>query len=178
MFNDLLIAWYAQIPVVIGGVLHMMAVKKNCLPRLSMPVHTAMLGQNKTWRGVVLMPLFTVFGALCLWPAEIALGSRAVFGPHLLTAGLVAGLGYILAELPNSLLKRRLGIAPGATPEKARWLFIMLDQLDSGIGVAIAYYLYPGLPLQVCLLFALSFPVTALVVKRLLFISQLKASPV
>jgi hypothetical protein len=54
----------------------------------------------------------------------------------------------------------------------------LLDQFDSGVGVAIAYFLYPGLSLQVCLLYMLTFPVTALVIKRLLFMSQLKASPV
>lgn len=178
MFDVLLIAWYVQIPVVIGGVLHMLAVKKDFLPRLRQPIHTPLFGQNKTWRGLLLMPLLTAFGALCLWPAEIALGANAVFGPHLLAAGLVAGLGYILAELPNSLVKRQLGIAPGATPVRARWFFILLDQFDSGAGVAIAYFLYPGLSLNVCLLYALTFPVTALLVKRLLFIGQLKVSPI
>jgi|GEM_PF-6861805 len=48
----------------------------------------------------------------------------------------------------------------------------------NGFGVAIAYFLFPGLSFQACLFYGLTFPLTALLVKRLLFISPLKARPV
>jgi len=175
MFDALLIAFYLQIPVVIGGVLHMLAVTRNALPALRVPIHADLFGSNKTWRGVLLVPLLTAFGAICLWPTELHLGENAIFGPQPWLAGLIAGLGYVLAELPNSFLKRRLGIAPGVTP--SRW-FVLGDQLDSGIGVALAYWLYLDLSGAVCLLYALTFPLTALLVKRLLFWTQLKQSAV
>lgn len=167
-------ALYLQIPVVIGGVLHMLAVTRDWLPALRRPLNTRLFGANKTWRGLVLVPLLTTFGALCVWPLEWLLEENRVYGEHLLLAGFVAGWGYVLAELPNSFLKRRLGIAPGASPDRHKRLFIFLDQLDSGIGVAIAYWIFPGFDWAVCLIYALTFPLTALLVKRWLFHMNLK----
>lgn len=175
MRNALLIALYLQVPIVIGGVLHMLAVTRNLLPALRVPIHTGLFGVNKTWRGMLLMPLLTAFGALLLWPSERWLGEQAVFSQPLWWVGLIAGLAYVLAELPNSWLKRRLGIAPGATP--SRWV-LLGDQLDSGIGVALAYWLVLDQPAMVCLLYTLTFPLTALLVKRLLYRGRLKQSAV
>ena len=175
MLEALLIAGYVQVPVVIGGVLHMLAVTRDDLPALRVPIHTGLFGANKTWRGVLLVPLLTAFGALCLWPTEHWLGEQAVFAQPLWLVGLVAGLAYVLAELPNSWLKRRLGIAPGVAP--SRWV-VLGDQLDSGLGVALAYWAILDLPAMVGLLYALTFPITALLVKRLLFWSRLKQSAV
>lgn len=184
MAEVLLTAFYLQIPVVIGGVLHMLAVTRNWLPALKKPVCVTCFGANKTWRGFILMPLLTAFGAVCLWPVELWQGGEGVFGgasilpllPTLLLAGLIAGAGYTLAELPNSLIKRHLGIAPGETPVRHRALFILTDQIDSGIGVALAYAVYPGISWEICLTYAVTFPATALLVKRLLFLCQLKKS--
>ena len=184
MAELLLAAFYLQIPVVIGGVLHMLAVTRNWLPALRKPVCEKHFGANKTWRGFILMPLLTAFGALCLWPVELGLDGAGVFGrtstlplmPTLILAGLIAGTGYTLAELPNSLIKRHLGIAPGETPARHRALFILTDQIDSGIGVALAYAVYPGISWAICLAYAVTFPATALLVKRLLFLCQLKKS--
>ncbi|MFZ5723490.1 MAG: CDP-archaeol synthase [Pseudomonadota bacterium] len=184
--DALLTALYLQIPVVIGGVLHMWVVTRGHWATLATPVCTAWFGTNKTWRGFVVVPLATAAGALCLLPVERIL-DPAPFTGHLpawppalalLLAGLAGGLGYVLAELPNSYLKRRLGIAPGATPTRHRRLFIALDQLDSGIGVALVWLLFPGFSPLVCLLYALTFPLTALGVKRLLFLARLKKSAV
>ncbi len=172
--DALFTALYLQIPVVIGGVLHMLAVTQDWLPALRRPINSRLFGANKTWRGLVLVPLLTTLGALCLWPVEWLLGDNRIFGHHLLLAGFVAGWGYVLAELPNSFLKRRLGIAPGAAPDRHKHLFVFLDQLDSGVGVAIAYALYPGFGWDVGLLYAVTFPLTALAVKRWLFHMKLK----
>jgi len=178
MLSHLLTAWYLQIPVVIGGVLHMMVVTHDVLPQLTIPIHRSLFGANKTWRGMLAVPLLTAFGALCLWPFELLLAENAVFpkGWGLLFAGLIAGIGYVLAELPNSFMKRRLGIAAGETPDKNRWLFTALDQIDSGVGVAIAYSIFLDLPVLTTILCAVTFPFTALGVKRLLFMAKLKKS--
>lgn len=176
--SELLLVYYLQIPVVIGGVLHMVVVSRGWLPQLAVPVQQRLFGANKTWRGFIVVPLLTAVGALLLMPVELLLGERApIRAAWLLPAGLWAGLGYMLGELPNSFFKRRLGIAPGATPEQGRRFFVLMDQLDSGIGVALAYALFPGLSLTAFLLFVLTFPLTALGVKRLLYMARLKANP-
>lgn len=179
LFDALLTAWYLQLPVIVGGVLHMVVVTRNLWPSLCIPVHQPLFGANKTWRGIIAVPLLTAFGAILLWPLEWLLQERSpLYGHALWLAGIIAGLGYVLAELPNSFLKRRLGIAPGATPDRAKHLFILLDQLDSGIGVALAYLLFLPTSWSVFAAFVLSFPLTALVVKRLLFWARLKKSAV
>lgn len=167
--DNLIFALCLQVPIVIGGVLHMMAVTHDWLPNWRTPIHEGLLGRNKTWRGMILMPVFTALGGLLLWP---------LWGDQSLAIGATVGLGYMLAEWPNSFIKRRLGIQPGATPRQHAWMGVMADQLDSAIGAALAYALYPGVEASVCMLYVLTFPLTALAVKRLLFMAKLKRSAV
>lgn len=176
----LLLALYLQIPVVIGGVWHMVVVSKDQLSFLKKPINQTLFGTNKTWRGMVVVPLLTAIGGLCLWPAEYVL--EALTGQGLLSAyelwyvGLVAGVGYVLAELPNSFYKRRIGIQPGEVPEDKKYWFIALDQLDSAIGVALAYWLVLGVSFETMWIYIITFPITALLVKQWLFNNNLKSS--
>lgn len=176
--SELLLAFYLQIPIIVGGVLHMVAVTHDWCPRLRIPLHERSFGANKTLRGFLLMPLFTTLGMAALHLLEQAGAVQLLPPGNVLLAGIAVGLGYVVAELPNSFLKRRLGIAAGELPERHRRLFVFLDQFDSGFGVALAYWLYPGAPFTVCLLFVLTFPGTALLVKRLLFWARLKKTAV
>ena len=179
--NALVLALYLQIPVVFGGVWHMVAVKRHWLPALCIPVAEPLFGRNKTWRGLILVPLLTAVGALLLWPLEwlqqSIQGTSLLAEYSLLLVGLSGGLGYVLAELPNSWVKRRLGIGPGETPDKGRLVFLAMDQIDSGIGAAIAYLLYPDIGLTAAGIYVVTFPLVALGVKRLLFLSGLKSTP-
>ena len=167
--SDLALALYLQLPIVIGGVLHMVVVTHDHWPAWRRPLHEAWFGRNKTWRGLIVMPALTAAGGLTLWP---------LLGWQSIGVGAAAGLGYVLAELPNSFVKRRLGIGPGELPRQHRWLAVLVDQLDSGVGAALAYALYPGYGWKVCVLYALTFPITALLVKRVLFWVKLKKSAV
>jgi CDP-diacylglycerol--serine O-phosphatidyltransferase len=176
---SLLTALYLQIPVVIGGVLHMVVVSRNHLPQLARPVWRRAFGANKTWRGFLVVPALTAAGTLPLLPLEWWLGERSPFaGYSLVFAGAVAGLGYMLGELPNSLVKRRLGIAAGELPEQGKVITIAVDQLDSAIGVALAYLLWLGISLDVMAWYIVSFPLVALVVKNWLHKHALKQSAV
>lgn len=105
-----------------------------------------LFGTNKTLRGLVAMvpAAGALFGLLAwlagttsddarwgLWP----LAPGAYVG-----LGLAAGLGFMLGELPNSLVKRQLGIAPGAAPD-SRWaqpICFLVDRLDSILGMLVA----------------------------------------
>ncbi len=183
--NILLLALYLQIPVVIGGVLHMVVVKRNYLSSLVIPIQQTWFGANKTWRGMLVVPLLTALGGLCLLPVEwlldLLFGSSLLsqFGLnqyHLAYLGLVAGIGYVLAELPNSFFKRRIGIQAGEVPEDKKYWFIALDQLDSALGVAIAYWLVLGVSFETAWVYVISFPITALLVKQWLFNNNLKSS--
>lgn len=178
--SALLAALYLQVPVVIGGVAHMWCVSHNLLPALVRPLHSGYFGANKTWRGLILVPLLTAAGALLLSPVEWLLAAIGVTTPlagySLLATGLVAGLGYVVGELPNSFYKRRLGIAAGEVPEQRKYWFIALDQVDSAVGVALAYMLWLPLNSPVLVFYVLTFPLVALLVKQWLYSKQLKNS--
>jgi CDP-2,3-bis-(O-geranylgeranyl)-sn-glycerol synthase len=54
--------------------------------------------------------------------------------------GVAAGIGFMAGELPNSFVKRQLGIAPGEAPPPglARPLCFLADRLDSIVGMLTA----------------------------------------
>ena len=62
--------------------------------------------------------------------------------------GLLAGLGFMAAELPNSFVKRQLDIEPGApaTGPIARRVFFIVDHVDSACGVLVALALAVPVP--------------------------------
>ena len=57
--DALIIVLYLQIPIVFGGVWHMVAVKRHWLPALCVPIAEPLFGRNKTWRGLLLVPVST-----------------------------------------------------------------------------------------------------------------------
>lgn len=121
----------------------MIAVKVDILSYFKKPIHQRWFGLNKTWRGFIIMPVAT-------WPGVLmgqSLESIIELNTPLLTLwpswllALVLGTGYCLAELPNSYMKRRMGIKEGQTSDKNKWSFVILDQADSAIGCLLAYWL-------------------------------------
>jgi hypothetical protein len=172
-------AIWLMLPIVIGGVAHMVFVTRDWWPALKRPLHPGWFGANKTWRGFVVMPLLSIPGAILLyglapWLPDLIGVPLLNVSPLLL--GLLLGLGYVLAELPNSYFKRRVGIAAGATPEKGKLFFVLMDQLDSAFGFALVYWLITGIDGEVLVLMVVLFPAVALMIKRLLYWARLKKS--
>ena len=126
------------------------------------------------------MAIFSVVGAYSL---------EAFFGPALANAtfdfhrftppelGLALGVTFILAELPNSFVKRRFGIAPGARAERYTLIFTLGDQLDSVVACGLLYVFLLGMPWTTFLVFLPIGVVSLLVVKRGLFHLGLKRAP-
>ncbi|MBS1660284.1 MAG: hypothetical protein JST68_04455 [Bacteroidetes bacterium] len=118
------------VPLVVSNVLHMVVVKRGMFPSLAVPVSRRLFGANKTWRGFVVVPVLN--GILML----VAFGSMS---------GFLLGLAYVLFELPNSWLKRRVGIEPGGRAGRYRVLFVLLDKSDSSFGVSLVSWWLFGL---------------------------------
>jgi CDP-diacylglycerol--serine O-phosphatidyltransferase len=127
------------VPVVAAGLAHQCVRARKLWPGLQVPLDAVLFGgrevfgKNKTLRGLLVVPAacamaFAVEG-LCL-PR-----TAAVIGP---AGGFAVGLAYVLAELPNSFLKRRLGIPPGEQSKRARAVFFLADHLDSALGCGVA----------------------------------------
>ncbi len=145
---------YASIlPVILGGVANMLFCKSSFYKRHNMPIDLGIrlkdgkriFGDNKTITGFFSMIGFCMlFQVLCGFLGisgdigAIARGS-VIFDLYI---GFLLGLSYMLCELPNSFIKRRLGITPGKT-ENA--VFFVIDQIDSVFGVAFIICMFSGL---------------------------------
>ena len=125
-------------------------------------------GNNKTWRGLVVMipAVAAAFGLLRSFAgAEQATGDAASgsitgggswlapwsFGVGGYVAlGAWAGVGYMLGELPNSFVKRRLGVEAGQPPTSSlgRTIAFIADQTDSVIGALLALSVFVSLSWQ------------------------------
>ena len=109
-------------------------------------------GPHKTLRGFVVM---VPAAALTFLLLALAIGSPAAVGLWPLTPGgyarlgALAGFGFMAGELPNSFVKRQLGVLPGLSAER-RWSALAhfaIDRLDSGIGMLLAVALAAPTPL-------------------------------
>jgi len=136
----------------VAGLAHVLWLKSATGDVLMQPLdfgHTCrgrrIFGNNKRVRGLVVMPpaaaaSFALLGAqrgdLPQW---LARGMWEFPASTYALLGLAAGLAFMVAELPNSFLKRQLGIAPGAAPQTGwpRLLCALLDRFDSVLGVLI-----------------------------------------
>lgn len=115
-----------------------------------------LFGANKTTRGFIVMvpaagAAFAVLAAATGEPARAGLWHLTPGGYALL--GAWAGFGFMAGELPNSLVKRQLNIAPGDAPRgrvRTAVQFI-IDRLDSGIGMLAAVSLAVHAPAMVWL---------------------------
>lgn len=177
VWKMMLIAFNSITPVVFAGVIHMFVVAHNRLGFLAIPIHKRLFGANKTWRGVVIMPLATTLGFAILYWFNLNWNDGDIFPFNrysVVSLGLCIGFAYILAELPNSWVKRRLGAAPGALPESNRTLFFAVDQMDSVFGCFVVYIWIFDYPLETSLaMLVIALPLTYLV-KVILYWQGLK----
>lgn len=143
-------ATWLILPVVLGGLGHVAALKTNALHFLAAPIDAGaewkgrpLFGANKTWRGFAVMTGFTAMASAmqatvasrCGWTIALQVHQRARINPW--AAGAICGLSYCLGELPNSFIKRRLRIRPGARAFKVAWLQYLIDQGDSVAGCLV-----------------------------------------
>jgi CDP-2,3-bis-(O-geranylgeranyl)-sn-glycerol synthase len=97
-----------------------------------------LFGDNKTWRGAFAMAGGVVLATLVLsrFPGYVSRLPAELRGAHPLLLGLALGVGMVVGELPNSFLKRRLGVEPGARARSGLGIVLsILDQGDYVIGI-------------------------------------------
>ncbi len=182
------------IPLIVSNVLHMVLVKKNGLTSLCIPLNSTLFGPNKTLRGFLFVPF--VNGILYLvvnWPGgwllsglsseyylqqEINIGDINFLNLLLMQAliGAVYGLFYMLFELPNSWIKRRMGIASGESSTRFRWFFTLLDKTDSAIGVSLFFGFLNDFNIEMMLQFFLCASSLHFGISGLLVLSKIKKS--
>ncbi|HVF40752.1 MAG TPA: CDP-archaeol synthase [Gemmatimonadaceae bacterium] len=147
------IAVFLIVAFIAAGLLHSAWLASPASRSLQIPVDGGLhfrgrrlFGANKTVRGFVVMPpaaaiSFCSLGMLLdATSAELRDSLWPVSNSALTLLGACAGLGFMLGELPNSFVKRQLGIPPGqpAKGSIATLLSFAADRLDSILGMLIA----------------------------------------
>ncbi len=142
------------LPLFLGNLLHMVIVKRNYFPALAKPISITLLGSGKTYRAFAVMPL--ICGCSSLLFRTTILHEPNYYWSFAI--GFILGFVYLLAELPNSFVKRRLNILPGQSHPGYKTLQYFADKTDSLIPLCILYYFISGISISVTLLlFAVSF---------------------
>lgn len=149
--------WLAA-PVMLAAAIHIVVIRWNFLSSLKMPLDLGrgyrgqrLFGDNKTWRGAIVMIAGSSVGMALQQIVRVRTLELFDYGAvnARLWGGLL-GLGFIVAELPNSFLKRQCGVPPGQQAiGTIYWLFTTLDQLDSVIGCLLALAIVWTPPWQV-----------------------------
>ena len=121
------------LPVLGAAALHAPVLRFDLLGELKRPIDGGrswrgrrLLGDNKTWRGALVMSSGPLLATAALdrfdWYRR-----RLPVDTNPLLLGTILGVSTVAGELPNSFLKRRLGIAPGTQRNAALTVF---DQAD------------------------------------------------
>jgi CDP-2,3-bis-(O-geranylgeranyl)-sn-glycerol synthase len=141
-------------------------------------------GAHKTLRGLLVMVpasgLACLALSLALGPFDAAAARLWALGPAgYLGLGLAGGLGFMLGELPNSFLKRQLGVPPGGAPRGrfTRALCFAGDRLDSVLGMLAGVHVAAGVPPGAWLAVLLAGPLVHWLFNVLLWRRGFKARP-
>jgi len=172
-----------------AGIAHVLWLRSSFATRFCRPVDLGctlrgrrLFGDNKRWRGFLVLPVAaaTSFAALGSargsMPQWLAHGMWPLHATQYALLGFAAGLAFMLAELPNSFLKRQLGIDPGerARQRVLRVTFLLADRLDSLLGMLIAVSLLVPLPALTWIWMLLVAPTVHALFSGLLYASGIK----
>lgn len=149
------------LPILLSGLFFILCIRKGWLSFLNRPIDSGktlggvpLLGSNKNWRGpVIYVVLGTLVSVVLGWISGSQEWVAPVFRSNTFMLGILLTLSYAGAELVNSFVKRRLGIAPGKT---AGMITKFFDNTDGALASGLVYLAF-GASIQLLFLsFALS----------------------
>jgi CDP-2,3-bis-(O-geranylgeranyl)-sn-glycerol synthase len=160
--DPLRVALFLIAAFVVAGLAHSAWLRSPASRRFVWPVDAGLtvrgrrlFGANKTVRGLVVMipAAGAAFAAGCVLLGDAdgmaAAGLWRLDPLGCAFLGAWAGAGFMLGELPNSFVKRQLGIAPGAAAagRVAAAAHFVVDRVDSIIGMLVALSLVVPVPM-------------------------------
>lgn len=175
-------------PVIFAGILNMIFTKTKLYKIHRQPMDKNKLlkdgkrlfGDNKTWIGFCSMTLFglsmqMLWGVLCNNITFLG-DNNYLYLNHSNTilyngiVGFLLGLSYMVFEIPNSFIKRRINITPGKTTKGIIGiLFFIIDQIDSLFGVALILSLFYEMTLFQYFMYIIVGGVTHILVNLILY---------
>ena len=154
-------ALFIVVAMSLAGTAHVLWLKSTASKHFGQPLdggltfrRRRLFGANKMLRGLMVMPIAAAMTFAAAGAAREQLPSWLAAGMWELTAaeyallGLACGIAFMIFELPNSFLKRQLGVPPGEAPRQP-WLkavCFVLDRCDSTLGVMLAVAIALPLP--------------------------------
>ncbi len=134
MIYDFLALLYLALPAFIANMIPIVAAKAKICPRLAYPIDAhkklrgrAILGKNKTWRGLLAGIISGALVALAQYYLPFFDIIKMDSVTMTLLFGAAAGFGALFGDAIASIIKRQLDI-PSGKP------FIPLDQIDYILG--------------------------------------------
>lgn len=188
MVERIISMYITMMPVIIGGILNMVIVKQKWFKDRALPIDfysnwkdgKRIFGNNKTYLGIFTMILsciltYIIWGIICknisimqelnetYLIKENNIGNNIVFGA-------LMGIAYMICELPNSFIKRRIDIPDGKTVDGLKGtIFFVVDQLDSMFGVILVLYAVSKITLIQYISYVLLGGITHIAVNLLLY---------
>lgn len=184
--------YITMLPVIIGGILNMIFTKMPLYKKLKTPIDgnlhlkdgKRLFGDNKTWIGFFSMIVFCCMAQITEGVVLKIAGMTDRNEFYLcnentplynIMIGILLGFAYMLFELPNSFIKRRLDIPAGKTIKGGRGLFFFLfDQIDSLIGVMLILYIVSEISIAKYLLYVLLGGFTHISVNAVLYAFKIR----
>lgn len=141
--------------VIIAGVSNMIFTKTKTYKNKAKPIDRGrclrdgkrIFGDNKTVIGFISMIMFNIVAQVICGVIYKTLGidySLELYQEFYniwinnIIIGFMLGFAYMICELPNSFIKRRIDIKPGKTDNGIKgFIFLIIDQIDSLIGVVL-----------------------------------------
>lgn len=179
--------YITMLPVITGGILNMIFTKTPIYKRLKKPIDGGrnfkdgrrIFGENKTWAGFFSMMIFCcisqLFEGIILGIASMT-DRNEFYLRHENTVlyniiiGILLGAAYMIMELPNSFIKRRIGIPSGKTIKGITGkIFFIIDQVDSLIGVMLILYAASGIGFAKYLLYIFLGGITHITINAALY---------
>jgi hypothetical protein len=131
-----------MIPIFCSLIFHAVIIKLGVMKKQAVPIDqgTGIFGDNKTFRGFIEAIIGCAFGfPLMIYITDVMYYHRGMTIIRQFIIGSLLGLAIMLSELPNSFIKRRMGIPSGV---RASFLTDLIDQIDIMLGFFYVYSNY------------------------------------
>lgn len=192
MISEVLDLYITMLPLILSGIVNMLFVKTSIYKKYKKPIDNnrnwfdgkRIFGDNKTVIGFISMVIFSmIFQVLWGWVGKLCQFNSQndwylVYSNSIkynIVSGFLIGFVYMLFELPNSFIKRRLDIIPGKTDKGIKGvIFFVIDQIDSLIGVFLVLKLLSGISLSKYFLYLLVGGFTHIAINLMLWLLRIR----